>query len=71
MFKLLFTLLIAISLTAVTTTSLLAATVPCTVVEVSGDTATLDCGSKATAFKAGDKVKVKVKGGQTAAIEGC
>ncbi len=71
MFKSLFALLIAISLTAVSATSLLAATVPCTVIEVSGSTATLDCGSKAATFKAGDVVKVKAKTKHAAAIEGC
>ena len=69
MFKAALALITAISLTAVTATSSIAASATCTVTEVSGNTAILDCGKKANRFTAGDTVKVKTA--KKKAIEGC
>ena len=63
-------LALAMAFTVSTAAVSLAASVKCEVKSVDGSTVTLDCGKKASKMKAGDKVKVKVKGGG-GGIEGC
>lgn len=67
--KKLASLILAMTFVATTATVGLAAYVKCEVKSVHGNTVTLDCGSKADKFKAGDKVKVK--DAKRKAIEGC
>ena len=69
MTKKMLSLAMAVAFMASTATVSLAASVKCEVKSVSGDTVTLDCGSKANKLKAGQKVKVKAA--KKKAIEGC
>ena len=61
---------VVLALTFAVSTVAVAATVKCTVDSVHGDKVTMTC-KKASSLKAGDSVKVKVKSGGAAAIEGC
>jgi len=64
------TLMTALALTIIISTSAYAATLKCTVEQVEGDVITMNCGEKAATLAVGTEVKVKAAK-TSAAIEGC
>ena len=64
------TLFLAMTLTALTLSTVIAATLKCEVSKIEGTMVILDCGEEADKLKAGVKVKVKTEA-TTQAIEGC
>lgn len=65
------TLMATLIVTAMISSTVLAATLKCTVDSVAGDIVTMNCGAKAAKLKAGTMLKVKVATKKAAAIEGC
>lgn len=58
------------SLFALYANGVFAATVKCTVTEITDNVVILDCGKKTSKLKVGDKVKMKTAK-KTAVVEGC